>query len=325
MDDLHVSVKAESLWEVNLGPLGTLNITNSFLTMLIVMVLLIIGGAMIARRASVDRPGRAQGVFEMVVEFLLNLVEATAGKRVGRRIFPLIGALFIFIIISNYSGLLPGVGTIECKSLCGYEEAAHEEETEGRLAVAGPQGTGTDVQLQAEDEEHAEEVAAPLFRAPNADLNMTLAMAFITFTVVQIAGVSAHGVAGRIKHMADPPFLFPLEVISELSRIVSLSFRLFGNIFAGEVLVTVMVTMSAAVLEKTSWLTVFFFGLPTIFLLLEVLFGFIQALVFALLTLIYISLAAAGHDDHGHEHEPHEERSHGHGNAPIATASSAGD
>lgn len=314
MEDLHVSVKAETLWEIGLGPLGTLNITNSFITMLLVMALLIIIGALIARRASIGQPGRMQAGFELITEFLLNLVESTAGRRVGRTIFPLIGSLFIFIIFANYSGLLPGVGTIECKSLCGYEETHAEEEAEHALVAT----TGALPAAAAAEEEAAEhEAPAPLLRSPNADLNMTLAMALVTFTVVQIAGVAAHGVGGRIKHLGDPPFMFPIEVISELSRIVSLSFRLFGNIFAGEVLVTVMVTMSAAVLEKTKWVAVIFFGLPTIFLLLEVLFGFIQALVFALLTLIYISLAAAGHHDE-HVHEPGEAKSLGHGHAVPA-------
>lgn len=304
MDNLHVSVKAESLWDLDLGPLGTLNITNSFLTMIGVMALLIIGGAMIARRASIDRPGRAQNGFEMVVEFLLNLVESTAGKRVGRKIFPLIGSLFIFIIVSNYSGLLPGVGTIGINNEVEPEAATEE----ARIASAQQPSDAAVVFAAQEDEEQAEQehetVIYPFLRSPNADLNMTIAMALVTFTVVQVAGVVAHGVGGRIKHMADPPFMFPIEVISEFSRIISLSFRLFGNIFAGEVLITVMVTMSAAVLQSTFWVPIFFFGLPTVFLLLEVLFGFIQALVFALLALIYISLAAAGHDDHDHAHEP---------------------
>ena len=297
MDDLHVSVKAESLWDIDLGPLGTLNITNSFLTMIAVMAFLLIGGALIARRGSVDRPGRAQTGLEMVVDFLLNLVESTAGKRVGRQIFPLIAGLFIFIIVANYSGLLPGVGTIGI-----YHEEETEATTEEARIASAQQPSDAAVVYAAEEEEH-HKVLYPFLRSPNADLNMTIAMALITFTVVQIAGVAAHGVGGRLKHMADPPFMFPIEVISEFSRIVSLSFRLFGNIFAGEVLITVMVTMSAAVLQSTLWLPVFFFGLPTIFLLLEVLFGFIQALVFALLTLIYIALAAAGHDDHDHAHE----------------------
>lgn len=289
MDDLHVSVQAETLFEVGLGPLGTFNFTNSFLMMIIVMALLIIGGARIARRATVV-PTRGQSIFEMVVEFLLSIVEATAGKRVGRRIFPLVGALFIFIIVANYSGLVPFVGTV-------FWDSHHETET-AMIASVGHPSSG-DVALAAEEGEHHSPPA--LLRAPSADLNMTLAMALITFTVVQIAGISAHGFIGRIKHMADPPFMFPIEVISEISRVVSLSFRLFGNIFAGEVLVMVMITMSAAILEKTYFLIIPLFAVPTIFLFLEVLFGFIQALVFSLLTLVYISLATAGgHDDHDH-------------------------
>ena len=312
MDDLHVSVKAESLWDIDLGPLGTLNITNSFLTMIAVMALLIIGGAMIARRASVDRPGKAQTGFEMIIEFLLNLVESTAGKRVGRKIFPLIGGLFIFIIVANYSGLLPGVGTI------GINHTEEDEATteEARIASA-QQPSDAVVVYAAEEGEGHHEVLYPFLRSPNADLNMTIAMALITFTVVQIAGVVAHGVGGRIKHMADPPFMFPIEVISELSRIVSLSFRLFGNIFAGEVLVAVMIAMSRAMLLKFYIFPLV--ALPTVFLFLEVLFGFIQALVVALLTLIYISLAAAGHDDHDEEH------AHADARHPVPAASSAGD
>jgi len=229
-----------------------------------------------------------------VVEFLLSLVEATAGPRVGRRIFPLIGALFIFIIVANYSGLLPGVGTIY------WERDDHSEEA--ALVVASVSQPGADITVSTQTEEHEEEhaVPPPILRAPNADLNMTLAMALITFTVVQFAGVATFGVWGRIKHMADPWFMFPIEVISEISRIVSLSFRLFGNIFAGEVLIALMVTMSAALLKKTYFLIFPLFALPTAFLFLEVLFGFIQALVFALLTLIYIALATAGHDSHDH-------------------------
>ncbi|MBX6342503.1 MAG: F0F1 ATP synthase subunit A, partial [Thermomicrobiaceae bacterium] len=253
---VHVAVAPETLWTIHLGPV-VLNITNSFLMMLLVMAFLILVGAFVARRATLI-PTRGQSIFELVVEFLLGLVESTAGKRAGRRIFPLVGGLFIFIIVSNYSGLLPGVGTI---GLNRTVEAGHE---------AG----------------HTELV--PFFRSPSADLNMTLAMAFLTFVIVQIAGVAAHGVGGRIKHLANPWFLFPIEVVSELSRIISLSFRLFGNIFAGEVLVGVMVAMANAIKYTLVGLL-----LPVIFLYLEVLFGFIQALVFALLTLIYIVLATA--------------------------------
>lgn len=310
--EIHVSVKPETLWS-----LGPLNITNSFLTMLIVMAFILIVGTLIARKASIV-PGRIQSIFEMGVEFLIGLVEGTAGKRTGRRIFPLIGALFFFIILSNYSGLLPGVGTFG-----KYETVEEDPEASALIAqsttVDGPVIADSRSEAAVEAGGEAKPVLVPFFRAPSADLNMTLAMALITFTIVQIAGISAHGVVGRIKHMADPPFLFPIEVVSELSRVVSLSFRLFGNIFAGEVLVTVMYAMAAKILEKTYYIAFFAVALPTIFLFLEVLFGFVQSLVFALLTLIYISLAAA-HGDSGEEHE------HAHaGRASVPAASSAGD
>jgi F-type H+-transporting ATPase subunit a len=99
--------------------------------------------------------------------------------------------------------------------------------------------------------------------------------------------------------MADPWWIFPIEAVSELSRIVSLSFRLFGNIFAGEVLIAVMIAFGVAAYGVL-------FPLTTIFLFFEVLIGFIQALVFAILTLIYIALAVAG----GHDEE--DERAHAH-------------
>ena len=131
----------------------------------------------------------------------------------------------------------------------------------------------------------------PLFRPPNSDINMTLALALLTFTLVQVVGIRTQGVGGRLKHMADPWFIFPIEVVSELGRIVSLSARLFGNVFAGEVLLAVMYALANAV--KIAIVPLF---VPVIFIFLELLFGTIQALVFALLTAIYITLAAAGHD-----------------------------
>lgn len=281
--ELHISVKPETLWTVSIPGTGfDLRITNSFLTMLLVMLFLIVVGSIIARRAQLV-PGRFQSVFEMVVEFLLGLVEGTAGKRLGRRIFPLIGGLFIFIIVANYTGLLPGIGTIGLK------------ETGGHALVAAAEG--------AAEVEHGKVALVPLFRPPSADLNMTLAMALISYVAFQIAGLSAHGLWGRIKHMANPPFLLPIEIISELSRIVSLSFRLFGNIFAGETLLTVMYGIANAIKISVIGLVI-----PVIFLYLEVLFGFIQALIFAVLTLIYIALASAD----GHGHEEHGEAEHAH-------------
>jgi len=277
--EFHISVKPETLWSLPLFGHLTLRITNSFLTMLLVMLFLIILGSIVARRAQLI-PGRLQSVVEMVVEFLLGLVEGTAGKKLGRRIFPLIGGLFIFIIVANYTGLLPGIGTIGI-----WHEGKHA------LVAASEGATGT---------EHGGRTLVPLFRPPTADLNMTLAMALISYVAFQVAGISAHGVWGRIKHMANPPFLLPIEIISELSRIVSLSFRLFGNIFAGETLLTVMYGLANAIK-----ITVVGLVIPVIFLYLEVLFGFIQALIFAVLTLIYIALASAHEHEEEHEAEGH--------------------
>jgi F-type H+-transporting ATPase subunit a len=277
--DLHVSIKAESLFEFDIPGLGTFQFTNSLLTMILVMVGLIVVGALVARNATLV-PTHGQSIFEMSADFVLSLVESAAGASIGRRIFPLIGSLFIFIIIANYAGLLPGVGTLGI-----YKE---EEEEHAQIAAVAA--------FQEEEEEHGE-VLVPFFRSPSADLNMTLAMSVFVVVIVQIAGVMAHGVGGRIKHMADPWWIFPLELIGEVARIVSLAFRLFGNIFAGEVLVAVMVAFGAATYFVLTPFT-------TVFLFLEVLFGFVQALVFALLSLIYLALATGGgHGDeeaHGH-------------------------
>jgi F-type H+-transporting ATPase subunit a len=333
--EVHVEIAAETLFKI-----GPVPVTNSMLTMFLVMAAVLIVFTLIARKASAV-PSRGQGVIELIIEFILGLVEGTAGKRVGRRIFPLIAGIFIFILFANFSGLLPGVGTVV---LVESEEETHAEETtstddhaaataEGEVAHAAvdeatatadehstAEGADAHAATPEADAEHTAGVVAsstdegggdehhgpariPLFRAPTADLNMTLAMSLLTFVVVQVAGISAHGVVGRIKHMADPPFIFPIELISELSRIISLAARLFGNVFAGEVLLGVMYALASAI--KIAIIPVLF---PVVFMGLEVLFGTIQALVFALLTLIYIALAAAGHDDHEHEeahaHEP---------------------
>ena len=291
--EVHIELAAEELFKV-----GPFSVTNSFLTMLIVMGLLLLFGAIVARRA-VMVPGRLQAAVEMIIEFLLGLAESAGGKSLGRRVFPLISGLFIFILFANYSGLLPGVGTIGLERADPHAEETIEEETttgegEARVYTIGATGsaaTQTVTHAQAEVEE--ETVLVPFLRPPTADLNMTLAMALVTFVAVQIFGIRAHGVVGRIKHMADPPFLFPIEVISELSRIISLSARLFGNVFAGEALLVLMYSIGAKIGFAVIPVLV-----PVIFLFLELMFGTIQAMVFAMLTLIYIAVAAAhGHDD----------------------------
>ena len=286
--ELHISLAAEVLFHI-----GPIPVTNSMLTMFIVMALVLIVFTAVARRAQ-SVPGRGQSIIELIVEFILNLVEGTAGKAFGRRVLPLIAGIFIFILFANFSGLVPGMGTI------GINREEHEAATTSEVAASGTE-VHTEGSTTAADAGKTHTVLVPFFRAPTADLNMTLALSILAFGVVQIAGIKAHGVVGRIKHMADPPFLFPIELISELSRILSLAARLFGNVFAGEVLLGVMYAMGAAIK-----IAVVPFLFPVVFMGLEVLFGTIQALVFALLTTIYLTLAAAGHDDHedAHASEP---------------------
>jgi len=352
--EIHVSLSAETLFHI-----GPIPVTNSMLMMFIVMAAIILICRAIVGKAEVI-PGRAQGGFEVIVEFLLDLVEKTAGKRLGRQVFPLVGSLFIYIIIANYSGLLPGVGTIgffheeqdeetldvqdvEAAVPAPYDVAALTTDTTTTETILAQEGTATadepgdgeggivgesddavggGAASATEDDDHGgtHEVLVPYFRAPNADLNMTLAMALITFTTVQVLGIRAHGFVGRIKHMADPPLMFPIEVISELSRIISLSARLFGNVFAGEVLLAVMVALTNAVK-----IAVIPFAFPVVFLFLEMLFGFIQALVFALLTLIYITLAAATSHGHDEEHAHADDHDAVPAPRPATLPSGAGD
>ncbi len=213
-----------------------------------------------SRNASVV-PGRLQSFLEFPLEFLGGVIKAQHPTR-WRAIVPPVLTIFLLVLVANYVGLLPGVGTI------------------GIHVV-----------------EDGHEATAPLIRPASADLNFTLALALIAFVLFVSWGIRANGVRGYLKEtfVANPPYMTPLmtpiHIVSELSRIISLSMRLFGNVFAGEILLAVMLALTFAVV-------------PAIFLGLEAIFGAVQALVFALLTLTYITLATAGHGG-GHD-EPHD-------------------
>lgn len=245
-----ISMAAEPLLHI-----GGLTITNTIFTTYLVMILLVVLAFLATRRLSVEAPGTLQNVAELFVETFLGLVETTAGQKLGRRIFPLIGTLFIFILTANWLGLFPGFGTI------GFYQI-HE----------------------------GHEVFVPLLRPANSDFNMTVAMALITVVLVQVVGVRTHGFFGYLKELAGPvwymiPLLFPLHIISELSHILSLSARLFGNIFGGDVVLMVVYGLAPALA-------------PAIFLVMETLFGLIQAIIFSLLSLVYFTLASQSHETH---------------------------
>jgi len=309
--EVHIELAAEELFKI-----GPLSVTNSMFMMVVVMVILLLVFWWVGRKATLV-PGRFQGLVEMLMEFLLGMTEGSGGKAFGRKVFPLVSGLFIFILFANYTGLLPGVGTI------GVEREVAEPHAAVVTTLAAGQSDGG-MALIASQETTATEPAThetalvPFLRPPTADINMTLAMAIVAFIAVQFYGIKSHGVVGRIKHLANPPFLFPIEVIGEFARIISLSARLFGNVFAGEALLAVMYAITA----KIGFLVIPVL-VPVVFLFLELLFGTIQALVFAMLTLVYIALAAA----HEHGDDSHEDHALAAGDSPSERAypSAVGD
>jgi len=217
-------------------------------------VLLVAAGWFIRRAERV--PGRLQSLIELPIEWIAGIVRNTGGKR-SAEFAALVIAVFLFVLVANLIGLLPGVGTVGL---------AHEGE-------------------------HGEPTLVPLVRAAAADLNFTLGLAIIAFVAFVAWGIRANGVLGYLKELliAEPaymtPLLTPIHLISELSRVISLSMRLFGNIFAGEALLAVMIVLAPLLV-------------PAAFLGFEVLVAFVQALVFALLTMTYITLAIAEHRQH---------------------------
>jgi F-type H+-transporting ATPase subunit a len=250
---IHVSIKAEPLFSI-----GPFEFTNSMVGALLATVVLLAAALYFARRSALV-PSRMQSIIELPVEWIASIV-ATSSSR-WRGYVALIAGFFLMILVANWIGLLPGVGTI------GLVE-----------------------------ESHGEQVLIPFIRPASADLNFTLGLSIVAFVVFVAWGVRVNGPIGYLKELVGEPrymapLMFPIHLISELSRLISLSMRLFGNVFAGEVLLATMLALT-------------FVAVPTIFLGLEAVFGFVQALVFSLLAMTYISLAIAEHGGgHGHEGE----------------------
>lgn len=296
----HIQVPAEAYPS---GPLFTLPIigdfywTNTLTAMLIADILLVII-AVIVRRAAMSGeliPSGFSGAFEAIVEAIYNLTESTAGKWAAK-IFPFFATLFLLVLIVNWTELIPGVDTV------GFLE---EAEDHGYPVEQVVPGVYTIVEPE-EDTEHGEEQAEhgftliPFVRTLSTDLNFTLALALVSVTMTQVFGVQSLGFDYfskfiNIKGFSKNPvfggidfFVGLLELISEFSKIISFSFRLFGNIFAGTVLLFVIGSLLPVIV-------------PSIFLMLEFFVGVIQALVFGMLTMVFMSMAVAGHGDHGEE------------------------
>ncbi len=250
MKNLHISVSAEPIFHI-----GGLKITNSLFMSLLVTFFLVIIAIFVYFQTPKSGKSKKSLLFlfsEMIIEAFYNFFRNIAGE-ITDRLFPLVITLFLFIIFSNWIGLLPGVGSI------GFYEY-----------------------------EGQEIIFVPLFRGPNADLNTTIALALISVGVTQYLSIKNLGIKiylARFINFKNPIKFFVgiLELISEFAKILSFSFRLFGNIFAGEVLLMVMIFLIPVLV-------------PVPFLILEVFVGFIQALVFTMLTTIFVVVATQHHD-----------------------------
>lgn len=240
---MHVSISAEQIFSIFSFP-----ITNSLIVAWIVMIVLAIFSLLATRNMRLVPQG-VQNTVEAMIEGMIALFDSiTHDRALTKKIFPLVGSIFIVVVLINWTGLLPGVGTI------GINEVSHE---------------GTRL--------------VPFFRASSADLNFTLALALVSVVMIQVWSIGALGLGGYRKKFISfkGPIEFLvgiLEIISEAIKVVSFSFRLFGNIFAGEVLLTVV-------------LSLIYYIAPVPVMLLEFGVGLIQGAVFALLTVVFVTLA----------------------------------
>jgi F-type H+-transporting ATPase subunit a len=260
-----------TLFAEPIAQVGFFSITNSLLmSWLSVLVLLVIFFSL--NKSIKMVPGRLQALFELFVEEALRLADSITGSRQkSQKLLPTVMSLFFFILANNWLGLLPGVGTV------------------GFSVVEGGHHT-----------------FVPLLRGGTADLNTTLAISLFAVIISHILGVISLGVWQHLnkflnfqaiidipKKITKEPIIAVLnpikvfvglvELIGELAKVASLSFRLFGNIFAGEVLLASMMALSAYIL-------------PLPFMFLEIIVGIVQAMVFSVLTLAFMSMATESHE-----------------------------
>lgn len=233
--------------------IGTFPITNTVINTLLVDSVLL-GSTYFISKHMKKIPGMFQNIIEMALDTFYNLTESIAGKNTTK-IFPWFMSFFFFILIANWSGLIPGIGTV------GFFHKGQEEEF------------------------------VPLIRNATSDLNLTLGLAAISLVITHYFSIKTLGIKDYLLRYfsLNPILLFVglLEIVSEFTKVVSLSFRLFGNIFAGEV-----------VLNTISSLLAYIAPIP--FILLEVIVGLVQALVFSMLTMVFMSILMTPHHEEEH-------------------------
>jgi F-type H+-transporting ATPase subunit a len=276
------------------------HIPNTIIASWVTMAVLVLVSILATRNMQLV-PGGLQNLVEMVIEMLHNFFEGMAGQRT-RQFFPIVATFFLFIIVSNWMGLLPGYGSI------GVWEEHHEAEVQAAEPAAH------EAEAEKTEEHHEEEkVLAPFLRSAATDLNTTVALAICSVIAAQVYGFQAAGfgyltrfikfgklgsffagLIGRRPRQGLEVLLTGvgeviigiLEIFDELTKILSFSFRLFGNVFAGEVLILVIAFLMPVLAS-----------LP--FMALELFVGFMQAFIFAVLSLAFFGLAVA-HGEHEH-------------------------
>jgi len=238
-------------------------------------------------------PRGVGNTMEAILEMLYNMTESSAGVKWAKTIFPWFATIMIYVLVANLLKLLPGFESI------GVIHHAHGE---GHLTQELGNFLGFRWELLSPDKvEEGGYILAPFFRGISVDLNFTLSLALISFFAIQIIGVRSQGIGYfskffNTKRMFKVPFFGAmdflvglLEIISELAKILSFTFRLFGNMFAGIVLVAVV----ASLLGKISIL-------PAMIMMFELFVGLIQAFVFGMLTMVFMAMATQGHGDEEH-------------------------
>jgi F-type H+-transporting ATPase subunit a len=284
----HIQLPAETV--IHLG--GGFNITNTMIAMLLadIIVLLIAWNVRRAANSGQMVPSGLSGAIEAMLEAIYNLTESTAG-RWAKQIFPWFATITLYVLIANWMELIPGVDSIGIMEHA--EGAGHEIGTLIPGVVTLLPGKG-------------EFSLVPFVRVLSTDLNFTVGLALLVVFLTQVMGVRALGGSYFTKFInVKTIFTRPifgvidfavglLEIVSEISRILSFSFRLFGNIFAGSVLLFVIGSLVPVFAQS-------------IFLMLEFFVGIIQALVFGMLAMVFMSMATQGHGgDHEEQHQAEE-------------------
>jgi F-type H+-transporting ATPase subunit a len=277
--------------------IGDFTWSNTLTAMVLVDIILILIAIVVRRATSSGElvPKGIAGVIEAFVEVLHGLTESTAGKWT-RTIFPWFATITLLVLVANWIGLVPGTDTI------GFIEPAKDhgnpvEQVFGNIVTLMP------AEEDHDDYHEAGFTLLPYVRPLATDLNFTLALALISVVMTQVVGVRSLGIGYFSKFLnfralwnffknpigAIDFFVGLLEIVSEISKILSFSFRLFGNIFAGMILVFVIGFIMPVLL-------------PIVFYLLEIFVGLIQAFVFGMLTMVFMAQATVGHGDHEEAH-----------------------